>query len=127
MELTGIITWVGDTQTGTSKAGKEWCKREYVVEYESGEHPKRALFSILNDDAMGQLEVGKKVHVRFNINTKEWNGKIYNDIYVWKLEFVEDEQPSAAVPVQPARQQMIPNAPLADPNAPAPDNDDLPF
>lgn len=124
MELTGFITWVGDTQSGVSKNGNEWHKREFVVEYESGEHPKRVLFAILNDETMGKLEVGKKVLVKFSINTKEWNGRYFNDFYVWKLEFVTDEQAA-----QPAPQRTtIPNAPLADPNEPAPTgNDDLPF
>ena len=127
MELTGFITWVGDTQSGISKTGNEWHKREFVVEYESGEHPKRALFAILNDDIMGQLEVGKKVLIKFSINAKEWNGRYFNDFHVWKLEFVTDEQSTRTA--QPAPQQtMMPNAPLAEPNEPAPTgNDDLPF
>lgn len=40
MKINGTITVALPEQSGTSKSGKQWRKREYVVEYEHGQYPK---------------------------------------------------------------------------------------
>ncbi len=120
MEIKGNVTWVGDIMTGTSQRGNEWSKREFVVEYEGGEHPKRIKFDILNDETMNLLAVGVEVKVQFSINAREWSGRMFNDIRIWSKGL---EITGGAEIGQPAGERIE----SAMDTPPANNGDDLPF
>ncbi len=120
MEIQGKVSWVGETTTGVSQKGNQWTKREFVVEYEGGEYPKRIKFDVVNDDIMGMLAVGVEVKVQFSINVRVWNGRMFNDIRIWPkgLEIM-----GGAAVGQPAAERVEKTMPEPSGN----NGDDLPF
>jgi hypothetical protein len=130
MEAIGKIIVKLPAQQGTSRAGNQWSKQEYVLETAEA-YPKKIFFSFFGDKAnQYPLEVGQQVKVSFDIDSHEYNGRWFTNINAWKAEPYE---PSAAPSAAPA-----PGAPVAAPApaAPAPgapvdfgggSSDDLPF
>jgi len=72
---------------GTSKNGKDWEKREFVMETSTWYHSKMK-FSMYSFD--GPIEqcprVGDKVKVKFEVEAREHNGNWYNDIKAINIE-----------------------------------------
>lgn len=84
MQITGRISWVGDIQSGTSKSGNQWQRRPFEVTYEEGQYPRAVVFDCFDTNIVNRLAVGLQVDVKFDISTREYNGKKYNDIRIWK-------------------------------------------
>lgn len=86
MEITGNIKLILDTETGTSKAGKEWAKRQLVVTT-TEQYPQDIAIDFLGDKItqLNKFQVGNPVTVSINIRGNEYNGKYYNSINGWKV------------------------------------------
>ena len=138
MEISGKIIVVQAVQSGTSRSGNEWKKQEYVLETHE-QYPKKVCFSVFGDDRIKQYDIKKdeEITITFDIDAREYNGRWYNDIKVWKVEKAAAAQTApAAQPTTP--ENAVPSsAPIATPEAPvaAPEapnlepqsSDDLPF
>ena len=112
MELEGRIARKLNVQTGTSARGT-WAKQEFIFEYQEGNFPSQVCMHVWGDDKVRELDkyqVGDKVKVSFNLSSREFNGRWYTDVRVWRME------PVAA---QPAKAPMAPEPPM-------PTYDDLP-
>lgn len=83
MEIEGkIINYLGE-QSGTSKAGNLWKKKEYVLET-FGNYPRKVKFHIFGDKSDTiVLEPGKDYVLSFDIESREFNGRWYTDISVF--------------------------------------------
>ena len=116
MELKGKVIQLLPLQSGTSQAGKEWKKQEFVIETHE-QYPKKICMHLFGD-RVDQYPVseGEEVSVNFDIESREYNGRWYTNINVWKLDKVNDNAPSASMTPSPA--------PEFEPQA---DTDDLPF
>ena len=100
MELKGTITHALPMQSGTSKAGNPWKKREYVLEYAEGQYPKRMVFTCFGDAADRiVLEPGQQVNVFFDLDAREYNGRWYLESRAWRVDPVA---PVAAAPAAAA-------------------------
>ena len=88
LEFTGKII-KKETKSGTSKAGKEWSKLEFVV-MDSAEYPQSAKFELFNkpDDA-DFVKVDNVVKVKFNLKGNEYNGNFYTNLSAWSVRLVE--------------------------------------
>ena len=86
MEITGTLKVLGNTETGTSKAGKEWSKKQIVITT-SETYPQDIAIDFMGDKItqLNQYEVGNPVVVSINIRGNEYNGKYYNSINGWKI------------------------------------------
>jgi glucan biosynthesis protein len=86
MEITGNIKLITETETGTSKAGKEWAKRQIVVTTNET-YPQDIAIDFMGDKItqINNFEVGNPVTVSINIRGNEYNGKYYNSINGWKI------------------------------------------
>jgi hypothetical protein len=121
LELEGKIVRKLAVQSGQSARG-QWAKQEFVLEYMDGSFPTSVCFTAWGDDKVNDLnrfQVGDSVKVAFNIRGREYNGKWYNDLRVWRLS--SPIAPGAEAPSKSA----APQAPV--PEAPAPTIDDMPF
>lgn len=111
-------------QSGVSKAGNQWKKREYVLETLEN-YPKKVHFDLFGDRAdQYPLNVGDEIVLSFDINSREFNGRWYTSISGWKVEKAGN-QPSVS---------NVANDPMSDyPMAPPQVDlgkdvsDDLPF
>ncbi len=86
MEIEGKIILALPEQSGTSKAGNEWKKREYVLETHES-YPRKVHFDLFGQKAdQYPLNVGDEIKLSFDINSREYNGRWFTSISGWKVE-----------------------------------------
>ena len=130
MEVVGKIILKLPLQSGVSQAGNNWKKQEYVLETEDS-YPKKVHFDFFGDKAdQFPLNVGDRVRLSFDIESREYNGRWYTSIRGWKAQAAAAAA-AAEVPQQgPAVAAATPaGAPVPPPpafNTPEA-SDDLPF
>jgi len=96
MIFTGRITNVGTLQSGVGKTDKPWASIEVVVEDEE-QYPNTAVFKLFkNGDNVKYAEsftndypIGTLVEVEFNLKAKEFKGKYYQELSIWKIKKVD--------------------------------------
>ncbi len=132
MEITGRIIQVLPEVGGTSKAGNEWKKQEYILETQDA-YPKKICFQIFGADRIKEaaIQAGETLTVSFDIESREYQGRWFTNINAWKV----DRGASAGQPISPM--DVTPNnvVPSAAPTAnasgidfdPSNQTDDLPF
>jgi len=125
MEIKGKIILALPEQGGTSKAGKPWRKREYVLETQET-YPKKVCFNLFGD-RIDQYPVapGDDVTVSYDLESREFNGRWYTDVRAYKI----DKATATGTPAAPAASTTIPgDFPPAPADLPAAGpTEDLPF
>lgn len=124
-------------QSGVSKAGKPWKKREWVVET-FGSYPRKVKIQCFGDRSDNiHIEIGKTYAYSVDLESREFNDRWYTDVSVYAVREV-------GAPTPPEQTQFAPQQPAAagfptppmpfgtpapglDPLAPMDANDDLPF
>jgi len=125
MEIKGKIIVALPEQSGTSRNGNAWKKREYVLETQET-YPRKVHFDFFGDRAdQYPLNVGDDITLSFDIESREYNGRWYTSIRGWKAE-------KAAAPQAPAQDMgqsgmPVPPPPAFDPLASEGSDEDLPF
>lgn len=125
MNVKGIITAVLPETSGVSKSGKNWRKKEAVVQYESGQYPKSIVFQMMGD-AIDKLNIqqGQEYDLSIDFEAREWNGRYFLQASCWKA--APTQQPQQA-PTQQGWEQMY-QQPQAQQTQSAHTQDDrLPF
>lgn len=109
MDFTGVIKFIGETQSGTSKAGKAWQKVEFIVEEVGEQYPNSLCFTAMNEriSELTDFKVGTPVTVTYNAKAHEYNGKVFNSLSLFRLQLNAAPQ-STAAPGQPWGQQQQP-------------------
>ena len=103
MEIIGKVVAVLELQSGTSKKGSEWKKRDFVIETFDEKFPKKVCFTLFGDRADACPSIDSVVNVAFDIDAHEYNGKWFNSVNAWKVE------PASPVTVQVAQQATNPS------------------
>lgn len=88
MELKGKIINVLEERSGVAKAsGKPYRVAQYVLETIE-QYPKKMMFEVFGDDKINQMniQVGEELTVSFDVDSREYNGRWYNQIRAWKVE-----------------------------------------
>ena len=129
LEIEGTLRQKLTPQRGTSARG-EWTKQEFVLEFPDGNYTSQACFTAFGQDKVAELDkyqVGDKVKVSFNLRSREFNGRWYNDLQIWKVAPAAAAQgaPVQSTPVQSAPAGGYAPAPQAT-SVPAPTIDDMP-
>ena len=108
--------------TGTGKNGKAWIKQDFIAETVD-QFPKMICFTCWGDvnDLVKNLKEGDSINVKFDVASREYNGKWYTDL---KAEGIEKTASSSSQPAKQAEPE-----PQAAEIFPAGEvtNDDLPF
>ncbi len=115
LEVSGHVFKILPELTGQGRNGV-WVKREFVIETEE-QYPRKISFSTWGDKTaeLKNLEVGDKVKVSFNAESREYNERWYTDLRAWRIEKetvanVQNEMP-----------------PISEADIPPETEDDLPF
>ena len=116
--VTGTIKTILPLEKGTSKAsGKEWQKLNFVIETDE-QYNNIYCLEVFGAEKVENFQqtyhVGDSVKADFNVNSNEWNGKFFTSLSMWRMDV---QAGTSQVPVQ----TPPPN------NAPAGQNEDLPF
>lgn len=87
LDITGKILQIMPTTTGTSKAGKDWVKQEFVIETQET-YPKKVCISLMGDKTqeLKKYVPGNEVKVSLNLESREFNGKWYTNVNAWRIE-----------------------------------------
>ena len=126
LEIEGTLAQKLPVQSGNSARGP-WAKQEFILEYPDGNFTAKACFTAWGQDKvqdLGKYQVGDKVKVSFNLKSREYNGRWYNDLQIWKIA-PAGAQPAAPVQ-QPAPQAKPAPQAAAWQQAPAPTLEDMP-
>ena len=133
LELEGTLRQKLGVQQGTSARG-QWAKQEFVLEYPDGNYTSQACFTAFGQDKVADLDkyqAGDRIKVSFNIKSREYNGRWYTDLQIWRIAPAGAEAAAApvhAAPVYgPAPVSDIPAPTLDDMPAESAEADDLPF
>jgi hypothetical protein len=125
LEIEGTLSQKLPVQSGSSARGP-WTKQEFILEFPDGNFTAKACFLAWGQEKvqdLGKYQVGDKVKVSFNLKSREYNGRWYNDLQIWKIA-PAGAQPAA--PAQPAPQaRSFAQAPAYQ-QAPAPTLEDMP-
>jgi hypothetical protein len=82
MQIKGKITKLLPTEyVGSNNT----AKRLVIIETE-GQYPKMVALTLWKDVANTQLNEGETRTFNIDIDSREYNGKWYNDIKAWKIE-----------------------------------------
>lgn len=134
MEITGKVVRLGALTEGTSARGP-WRKQDLIIETEE-QFPKTVCLTCWTNqiDEIQKFAPGQTIKAQIDLSSREFNGKWYTDVRVWRFEPVGATAVPAAAPAQPAQQPMMHQtppvaAPAPEYFAPAGDDstDDLPF
>lgn len=137
LEIEGTLRQKLTPQKGTSARG-EWSKQEFILEFPDGNYTSQACFTAFGQDKVAELDkyqIGDKVKVSFNLRSREFNGRWYNDLQIWRVSPAgaapaqQNASPAAPAPVAPAYApaQQAPAPTIDDMPADNVDQDDLPF
>lgn len=112
MQLTAKLTQLLPVQTGSGKNG-QWKKQDIIVETE-GKFPKKICMSVWGDKIdVRHLQVGNQLNISFDLESREFNGRWYTDVKVFKVEAAGSSSTNNA----PEYQEYIPPI-TADEEAP---------
>jgi len=133
MEIIGKVVRLGTLTEGTSARGP-WRKQELIIETEE-QYPRTVCLICWTNqiDEIQKFAPGQTIKAQIEISSREFNGKWYTDVRVWRFDPVGSTAPAAAPVEQPAQQpSMHQTPPAAAPTTeyfpPAEDStDDLPF
>ena len=133
MEIIGKVVRLGTLTEGTSARGP-WRKQELIIETEE-QYPRTVCLICWTNqiDEIQKFAPGQTIKAQIEISSREFNGKWYTDVRVWRFDPVGATAPAAAPAEQPAQQpSMHQTPPAAAPTTeyfpPAEDSvDDLPF
>lgn len=133
LNISGIVLNILHIQSGTSKAGNQWQKQDFILET-GGQYPRKVCICLFGDNVdKFPLQVGQSVTASVDIESREFNGRWYTDIRAWNIVYNGQQQgapapaPTATAPTaQPAPTPAKGAAAQAPAGAPAA-ADDLPF
>jgi len=121
IQVKGTVIQILKSETGVSKAGKEWKKQEFVIETNE-QYPKKVCFTLFGDkiSLIDGLTEGKEVEVFFNVESRDFNGKWFHNINAWKIELADGGTTAKSYPPEYSASDIPPES--ADDNG-----NDLPF
>ena len=110
MEFQGRIRKVLPVRTGTSqRTGNDWRCLPFVFEYfenETDRWPDSVVLETFDEKVVANLQEGMEVRCGFSHRAKEYDGKTFNEIRLYKIESVKSsEQPAQHPQPQPASEQ----------------------
>ena len=106
-KVRGKITKIDEVQTGTSPKG-EWKKLSFLLD-NGAQYNNLFAFEIWKDEKITDFlkynKEGKEVDVKFNVRTRESNGRYYTSLDAWNV-FTAKEMTNAEQ--QPDREDDMP-------------------
>lgn len=124
----GRIAFMSEIQSGTSQSGNGWARQTIVVDIAgyNGSYRKLALKAGTQQvQDLQEMQVGDLVEFSYQVTATEWQGKWYNNVDLYKIDFVEEAVPQVAAPAYPQNpqsnmQQFVQNGMYSTQPAPAP-------
>ncbi len=129
MEFTGRVKKILPARSGVSqRTGNEWKALPFIFEYFENPTDRFAdtvLLETFDTNVIDNLKEGMEIRCGFGHRTREYEGKTYNELRLYKIESVRGAQQAPQAANAPAAEQ----SPTPQPNGAqeAEKQDDLPF
>lgn len=112
MEYQGRIRKVLPLRSGTSqRTGNNWKCLPFVFEFfenETDRWPDSVVLETFDEKVIANLQEGMEVRCGFGHRAKEYDGKTFNEIRLYKIESVtSSEKPAQQPQPQPASEQPV--------------------
>lgn len=96
MEFVGRIKQVLPERRGTSqRTNNEWVALPFIFEYFENENDRYAdtvLLETFDTNIQPYIKEGLEVRVGFGHRTREYEGKVYNELRMYKIESIKKQQ-----------------------------------
>ena len=87
MEIKGKLVKKLEVETGTSKAGKDYKKQNFVINTGDQFNPEVCIGLFADKvDLLNGVNVGDELTVSINLSSREFNGKYYTQVDGWRIE-----------------------------------------
>ena len=132
MEVKGRIKKVLQVRSGVSqRTGNEWKALPFVVEFfenPTDRFPDSVVVETMDTNLMPSIREGVDVKIGISHHVREYEGRMYNEVRMYRFELIGSQQPADNVQAAGANNNPQPqqNAPTGTENAGG-DSDDLPF
>ena len=137
MEFTGRVKKILPLRGGVSpRTGNEWKSLPFIYEYHENPTDRYAdtvLLETFDTNVIENLKEGMEIRCGFGHRTREYEGKVYNELRLYKIESVRgaNQAPQATKPAEPNNYPPGFERPVTSPengaNQEGGNNDDLPF
>ena len=136
MEFQGRVKKILPARSGVSqRTGNEWKSLPFIFEYfehDTDHYAESVVLETFDTKVIEHLKEGMEVICGFGHRTREYDGKFYNELRMYKIESVKKaQQANSPQPPQNAAsgQALAPFPPQTDNNSTPINNngDDLPF
>ena len=131
MDFTGRVKKILPLRSGVSqRTGNEWKSLPFIFEYHEHETDRYAdtvLLETFDTNVIDNLKEGMDIRCGFGHRTREYEGKFYNELRLYRIESVKaaNQTPQAAKPAEPNNYPPGFERPVTSPENG--NNDDLPF
>ena len=131
MEFTGRVKKLLPIRSGVSqRTGNEWKALPFIFEYFENPTDRFAdtvVLETFDTNVIDNLKEGMEIRCGFGHRTREYEGKTYNELRLYKIESVRGAQQAPQGANAPAAEQS-PTPPFPEPQNPSNQaDDDLPF
>ena len=127
MEFVGRIKQVLPERSGTSqRTNNEWVALPFIFEYFENENDRYAdtvLLETFDTNIQPHIKEGLEVRIGFGHRTREYEGKVYNELRMYKIESIKKQQQASEQSPAPQPQAQNPFPPQNQEGG----DDDLPF
>ncbi len=86
MIIKGKLTKILPMESGTTKSGKEWQNQKFILDTGS-DYNSEVCISAFGDmiKEIQSIRTGVTIEANVNIFSREYNGKYYHNINLWKI------------------------------------------
>ena len=131
MDFTGRVKKILPARSGVSqRTGNEWKALPFIFEYFENPTDRFAdtvLLETFDTNVIDNLKEGMEIRCGFGHRTREYEGKTYNELRLYKIESVRGTNQAPQAANAPAEAQQTLEQPIAVQTAQNDANDDLPF
>jgi hypothetical protein len=126
MEYNGRIMRMLPQRSGTSqKTGNDWVAQPFVFEYYEDErdiYSSKVVLETFDRELIERMSEGRKCHCVFKHFINDYNGRVYNEVRLYRMELVGDDPKPEEKP-----QEKPQETPQEKPSTGDEKTDDLPF
>ena len=137
MEFQGRVKKILPLRSGISqRTGNEWKSLPFIFEYfehDTDRYPDQVLLETFDTNVIEHLKEGMEVRCGFAHHTREYEGRVFNEVRLYKIESIKgaNKAPQAANAPQPNNNPPGFERPVTNPengtNQEGGKDDDLPF
>lgn len=122
LQIEGKVIAVMPIISGTSKAGNQWSKQEFVVET-MDQYPRKVCMQLMGDkiDRFANLiQESNILEIDFDVESREYNGRYYTNVIAYDMRHLGSVVTAAESPFLQQPSEMDRQADAYFGNCPAP-------